>query len=343
MYSTSSSPYADRSQDKSYKRTNFSHSQSALNFSALGGNNTTSQPPLAAASQLPNSWSTSFNPQNSLAASTRDGSGYLPGYLLSASQGMPLPEGSQRYEDPPLLPSKNSPYGNISPGTFGAENGDQHMSRQQPLDEDAPPTQSLLDEINTIPMGGDPFKTPIRNQRHQRSNTTKEWHEVIVFGFPKDKLQAAAKLFSSLGDSQEPQPGPEGANWFKIAYKHEWEAARAVRKNGELINGQWMVGVKWAQDGKESWIGSSPYDNIVSPNVDNDAEAGSVGVVSPPRVNAIGRPVALEPSSSAYKAHPGGLTSAGTGEDWASAHSANNKPENSTGMRSTGLFGLIGW
>ncbi|KIM34351.1 hypothetical protein M408DRAFT_13877 [Serendipita vermifera MAFF 305830] len=291
MYSTSSSPYADRSQDKSYKRTNFSHSQSALNFSALGGNNTTSQPPLAAASQLPNSWSTSFNPQNSLAASTRDGSGYLPGYLLSASQGMPLPEGSQRYEDPPLLPSKNSPYGNISPGTFGAENGDQHMSRQQPLDEDAPPTQSLLDEINTIPMGGDPFKTPIRNQRHQRSNTTKEWHEVIVFGFPKDKLQAAAKLFSSLGDSQEPQPGPEGANWFKIAYKHEWEAARAVRKN----------------------------------------------------VNAIGRPVALEPSSSAYKAHPGGLASAGTGEDWASAHSANNKPENSTGMRSTGLFGLIGW
>lgn len=69
---------------------------------------------------------------------------------------------------------------------------------------------------------------------------------MIVFGFPNDKLQAAIKLFSSLGESQEPTPGPEGANWFKIAYKHEWEAARAVRKNGELINGQWMVGVKWA-------------------------------------------------------------------------------------------------
>jgi hypothetical protein len=54
------------------------------------------------------------------------------------------------------------------------------------------------------------------------------------------------KLFNSLGDCQPPNPGPEGANWFKIAYKHEWEAARAVRKNGELINGAWMVGVKWA-------------------------------------------------------------------------------------------------
>jgi len=86
MFSSPSSPYADRSQEKSYKRPNFSHPQSALNFSALSPGNT-SQPPLAA-SQLSSSWSTSFSPQSSLSSSTRDGSGYLPGYLLSASQGM---------------------------------------------------------------------------------------------------------------------------------------------------------------------------------------------------------------------------------------------------------------
>jgi len=341
MYSSSSSPYADRSQDRSYKRPNFAGSQTALNFSSLGPANNT-QPALTA-SQLPPTWNTSFNPQASLATSTRDGSGYLPGYLLSASQGMPLPEGSQRYEDPPLLPSKNSPYGSVSPGTFGAENGDQHMSRQQPLDEDAPPMQSLLDEINTIPMGGDPYKTPVRNARHQRSNTGKEWHEVVIFGFPKDKLQAAIKLFTSLGDSQDPIAGPEGANWFKIAYKHEWEAARAVRKNGELINGVWMVGVKWAQDGKDSWVGSPSYGSATSPITGGDEEAGPPAVISPARINAIGKPIALEPSSSAYKAHPGGPTSAGAGEDWASAHTAGNKPANSSGMRSTGLFGLVGW
>ena len=74
---------------------------------------------------------------------------------------------------------------------------------------------------------------------------------MIVFGFPQDKISAALKLFTSIGETQEPQPGPEGANWFKISYKHEWEAARAVRKNGELMNGQWMVGVKWAVSGSD--------------------------------------------------------------------------------------------
>jgi hypothetical protein len=91
-----------------------------------------------------------------------------------------------------------------------------------------------------------PFKTPVRNQRHQRTGTGKEWQEIIVFGFPEDKISAAIKLFTSLGETREPEQGPNGANWFKIAFKHEWEAARAVRKNGELINGAWMVGVKWA-------------------------------------------------------------------------------------------------
>jgi hypothetical protein len=30
-----------------------------------------------------------------------------------------------------------------------------YRSRQQPLDEDAPPTQSVFDEINNIPMSRD--------------------------------------------------------------------------------------------------------------------------------------------------------------------------------------------
>jgi hypothetical protein len=79
----SSSTYGDRAPDRSYKRPNLAHSQSALNYSTLGP----SQQALSA-SQLPPSWSTSFNAQTSLGTSTRDGGSYLPGYLLSASQGM---------------------------------------------------------------------------------------------------------------------------------------------------------------------------------------------------------------------------------------------------------------
>ncbi|CAG7847208.1 SubName: Full=Uncharacterized protein {ECO:0000313/EMBL:CCA66784.1} [Serendipita indica DSM 11827] len=328
----SSSTYADRAPDRSYRRPALAHSQAALNYSTLGpGASTNAQQPLAA-SQLPPAWSSTFNPQNSLAASTRDGSGYLPGYLLSASQGMSLPEGVQRYEDPPLLPSKSL---HVAPGTFGAETGDQHMSRQQPLDEDAPPTQSVLDELDTIPTNRDPFKTPARNRTHQRSTTNKEWHDVIVFGFPQDKISAAIKLFTSIGETQEPQPGPEGANWFKISYKHEWEAARAVRKNGELMNGQWMVGVKWAQDGKDGWATQSLYGPpAVIQNPEDETTSPTVT-----RPNPIGRQISLEPSSSAFRIHPGSTSAAAGAEDWASAHTAAATP----GKQTKGLFGLVGW
>ena len=185
MYSSSSSPYADRSQDKSYKRPSFPHSQNTLNFSSLGPSNTP-QP----ASQLPNSWSTSFSPQSSLSASTRDGSGYLPGYLLSASQGMVMCcsctlEGSMfwilylaitwRFSTlwrPPFIAIKKlalwqyftwyiwrwewrPTYASQIVSFPSCIIDSIYRSRQQPLDEDAPPTQSLLDEINAIPLGRD--------------------------------------------------------------------------------------------------------------------------------------------------------------------------------------------
>ncbi|CAG8739109.1 285_t:CDS:2, partial [Acaulospora colombiana] len=135
---------------------------------------------------------------------------------------------------------------------------------------------------------------------------------------------AAIKLFTSLGECQEPIPGPEGGNWFKIAYKNEWEAARAVRKNGELINGQWMT-----NEGKELWSSQ----NAAAPPTSVEEDAAQVTA----RTNVIGRPVRLEPSSTAYKATPGGVINPAGGEDWASAHTANK-----TNQR-PGLFGLIGF
>jgi len=75
----------------------------------------------------------------------------------------------------------------------------------------------------------------------------------------------------------------------------------------------------------------------------DDDEGGSQAVMSPPRANTIGKKVELEPSSAAYKTNPGGVTSADAGEDWASAHAGVSKPASGSGIRSTGLFGLIGW
>lgn len=57
-------------------------------------------------------------------------------------------------------------------------------------------------------------------------------------------------MFGGLGDSTNPEPAENGGNWFKIGFRKEWEARRAVRRNGEIVHGDdgqaYMIGVKWA-------------------------------------------------------------------------------------------------
>lgn len=52
----------------------------------------------------------------------------------------------------------------------------------------------------------------------------------------------------AAGGTADPEPLVDVDNAFMIGYKQPWEAARAIRKNGETISGEggrWMVGVKW--------------------------------------------------------------------------------------------------
>jgi nuclear pore complex protein Nup53 len=69
---------------------------------------------------------------------------------------------------------------------------------------------------------------------------------VIVFGYPPDRYSATAEYFRSIGETTEPDPNVEITNCFRIGYANPAEAVRAVRKNGEVLGGSWMVGVKWA-------------------------------------------------------------------------------------------------
>ena len=73
---------------------------------------------------------------------------------------------------------------------------------------------------------------------------------IIVFGFPPARASVTMAHFQSLssGGTTEPESLADVENAFKIGYKQPWEAARAVRKNGEVVSGdagRWMVGVKW--------------------------------------------------------------------------------------------------
>lgn len=69
---------------------------------------------------------------------------------------------------------------------------------------------------------------------------------VIIFGYPPDKYSVTVEYFRALGETTEPEQNPEIMNCFRIGYMHPAEAMRAVRKNGEVLSGSWMIGAKWA-------------------------------------------------------------------------------------------------
>lgn len=69
---------------------------------------------------------------------------------------------------------------------------------------------------------------------------------MIVFGYPADKYSVTAEYFKSLGETTEPDPNTQILNCFRIGFMDPIDAKRAVRKNGEVLSGTWMVGVKFA-------------------------------------------------------------------------------------------------
>jgi len=75
---------------------------------------------------------------------------------------------------------------------------------------------------------------------------------IIVFGYPPDKYTATLEYFKLLGgegETTDATPHSQITNCFKLGFNNPADALRAVRKNGEVIGGTWMVGVKWAVSG----------------------------------------------------------------------------------------------
>ena len=73
---------------------------------------------------------------------------------------------------------------------------------------------------------------------------------IIVFGYPQPRYSLTLAHFTALGSggTTTPEVIPDVENAFKIGYNHPWEAARALRRNGEIISGEgsrWIIGVRW--------------------------------------------------------------------------------------------------
>lgn len=138
------------------------------------------------------------------------------------------------------------------------------------------------------------------------------------------------EYFKSFGDATEPDQNIEIVNCFRIGYRDPGDAMRAVRKNGEILGGSWMIGAKWAvcivsfcmpcltsvQDPlqAESILGQPLLRHNVSEPKTPSANAMTVDEpplsMSPFASNTptVGTPIKLAPSSSVFRKPGSGVT-----------------------------------
>ncbi|PPQ63100.1 hypothetical protein CVT24_005811 [Panaeolus cyanescens] len=258
---------------------------------------------------------------------------YQSGYLMSAQQNNNVPQGNQRVDEVPVVPTKAKMNQILTRGStteFGIESMFQSSRQRQPLaDEDAPPTSS----INDIPTeftsdSGAPFqprKTISESssfnasRRQPLASSTAQSNQpvyVYVFGYPADKYSVAAEYFRSLGAITEAESHPEVINCFRIGFKDAGDAGRVVRKNGDVIGGTWMVGVKWADPLLAETMMSPAVNtraafsaNAVAEEPSGNDMAVDDHTFSPPRSSAgtpsVGTPIKLAPSTSAFRKNTG--------------------------------------
>ncbi|OSD03049.1 hypothetical protein PYCCODRAFT_1434927 [Trametes coccinea BRFM310] len=363
MFSSNSYTSGQNSGSGQEQRPQFPHSHShpvqfnGSPFSVAGMSNQTAGSPSVRGGSLGMSMGSSLGMGSPLSEGlSQSRSHYQPGYLMSANQSSSSPPSGARHEDPPMVQTKAKMNHTFSGGAI-ADFGMDSMfesSRQRPrqtlADEDAPPTASVNDLINEIPepsSGRFPQRsafepsqsraslfrashptTPKPATPAQQSNAQPLY--VVVFGYPPDRYSVTVEYFRSLGETTEPEQSSEIMNAFRIGYLHPAEAIRAVRKNGEVVGGSWMVGAKWADPSQaEAILGPSlARSTAQSPDVfaaspdGNPAASSSSNIFGPsptsrmsvdeivprngpsraePSTPTVGTPIKLAPSAAAFR------------------------------------------
>ncbi|KAK4056794.1 hypothetical protein OIO90_002043 [Microbotryomycetes sp. JL221] len=122
------------------------------------------------------------------------------------------------------------------------------------MDEDAPPISSLgemdgggydaaiyhHDAMNQSTLA----KTSNGGNSLPSQQSSAAGYAINVFGFPSSALELVLEYFGQFGEIQSTMPSTEGGNWVTIVYTQAWSAFRAARKNGEVLGGALMIGVK---------------------------------------------------------------------------------------------------
>ncbi|KAH6915628.1 hypothetical protein BKA70DRAFT_1091892 [Coprinopsis sp. MPI-PUGE-AT-0042] len=280
-------------------------------------------------SHNPNGWGGSSTNPPFGESLTQSRSHYQSGYLMSATQNTNSPPGNQRVDEVPVVPTKAKLNQVLTRSTneFGMESMFQSTRQRQNLaDEDAPPTSSVNDIPNEIYVEStgprfQPRNSTIlegsqlgRRQPKLLNSSTATASQgalyIIVFGYPPDKYSVTVEYFKSLGESTDADPNTEIANCFKIGYKDPADAMRAVRKNGEILGGTWMIGAKWADTTQaEALVGqanlrASTFGDVPTANSNAMAVDEPMAPYSPSHhidTPPVGTPIRLAPSTSAFR------------------------------------------
>ncbi|GAA6027458.1 hypothetical protein JCM8097_007872 [Rhodosporidiobolus ruineniae] len=265
---------------------------------------------------------------------------YLPGYLsggVAAQQAESTPPQAMTDDSPAgrRTSLSGSPATRFGGGSlFGGQNATPSKSpkftpytappratayRAEP-EEDAPPVASLnefeqesaglhADTFNPLRRSpsGDPTGSPFASTSAplHPAPSSSDGYAVNVFGFPPSALDLVLDYFSQFGEVVSRTPSQEGGNWVTIAYREPWSAARAARKNGEVLGGVLMVGVKAVdEDGlKRALAGDGAADVVPSSSGSHTPvpRPPPSGVGTP---SGVGRPVNVLGPQSAFKAQP---------------------------------------
>ncbi|KAM0787608.1 hypothetical protein ACM66B_003676 [Microbotryomycetes sp. NB124-2] len=146
--------------------------------------------------------------------------------------------GSAKDSATPSKSPKVSAFGRGGTGTLG---------RKAEQDDDAPPISSLGDMEGNDSLGGfnsEPLNQSAASGGQNNQAQTANGFAVNVFGFPSSALDLVLEYFAQFGDIVASTPSSEGGNWVTIVYAQAWSAFRAARKNGEVLGGALMIGVK---------------------------------------------------------------------------------------------------
>lgn len=118
------------------------------------------------------------------------------------------------------------------------------------MEEDAPPTSSLTESASSDSLTDFPAPAPSvsplpsTSPLVSHSAPSPAGYALHLFGFPSTSLSLVLSHFAQFGDILETTPSPSGGNWVTITYAQPWAAARAARRNGELLGGVLMIGVQ---------------------------------------------------------------------------------------------------